>query len=111
MKNYLGRGHNMTVIAPADVLSDGIFFAGGLFGIYEHDAKSGTPVAVVTEGVFGNQPKAAGAAWAVGDIMYWDNTAKNYTKTATNNTRVGVAAQAAASGDVVGAVKLGVRTI
>ena len=65
----------------------------------------------MTRGVYDGVPKAAGAAWAIGDILYWDNTAGNFTKTATNNTRVGSALSVQASGDVVGRVKLGISTI
>lgn len=111
MKNYIGRGDNLTVVAPADVTSDGIFFAGGIIGIYSHDAKSGTNVAIVTEGVFANQPKDTAAAWVFGDQLYWDNTAKKFTKTATNNKLVGVAVAAAAQADTVGTVKLEVSAV
>lgn len=46
-------------------------------------------------------PKAAGAAWAVGDALYWDASAKAFTKTSTANTACGYALAAAASADTV----------
>lgn len=46
-------------------------------------------------------PKAAGAAWSVGDALYWDDTAKNFTKTSSANTLCGYALSAAASADTV----------
>jgi len=30
--------------------------------------------------------KTASQVWAIGDKIYWDNVAKEATKTATNNT-------------------------
>lgn len=46
-------------------------------------------------------PKAAGAAWSIGDSLYWDDTAKNFTKTSASNTLCGYALAPAASADTV----------
>lgn len=46
-------------------------------------------------------PKAAGAAWSVGDALYWDDTAKNFTKTASGNTLCAYALAAALTADTV----------
>jgi predicted RecA/RadA family phage recombinase len=58
------------------------------------------------EGVF-TMVKATGAAWAIGQNLYWD-TANNNWVTAQSATarRAGIAASAQASGDLTGAVKL-----
>lgn len=45
--------------------------------------------------------KASGAAWVPGDALYWDDTAKALTKTATNNTLCGHAIEAAGAADTV----------
>lgn len=45
--------------------------------------------------------KATGAAWAVGDRIYWDDTAKKFTKTSTDNTACGWSLGTALSGDTV----------
>lgn len=42
-----------------------------------------------------------GAAWLVGDQIYWDDAAKKFTKTVGANTLVGYALEAKASGDAV----------
>lgn len=42
-----------------------------------------------------------GAAWAVNDAIYWDNTNSRFTKTSTSNTLCGHALEAKASGDAV----------
>ena len=48
------------------------------------------------------------AVQAAGDRIYWDNTAKNTTKTLTSNTLIGVATEAVAGGatDLIGRVRL-----
>jgi len=58
-------------------------------------------------GVF-DLKKVGSQAWAAGDKIYWDNTAKETTKTATANTLIGVAVEAVANGaaDIVGRVRL-----
>lgn len=58
------------------------------------------------EGIHKSMPKATGQTWAEGAILYWDNTAKNFTTTATANRRAGTAVVAAASGDTTGTVRL-----
>jgi predicted RecA/RadA family phage recombinase len=52
--------------------------------------------------------KVASQAWSAGDKVYWDNTNKEATKTATANTLIGVAIEAVAggAGDVIGRVRL-----
>ena len=51
-------------------------------------------------------PKATGQAWTEGASLYWDNTNKNFTTTATSNYFAGNAGAAAASGDTTGEVIL-----
>jgi len=50
--------------------------------------------------------KETGTAWTVGQIIYWDDSAKKLTHTATSNTRAGICPVAAASGDATGHVDL-----
>jgi predicted RecA/RadA family phage recombinase len=114
MQNYFQRGDNLSVPAPVANVASGQFVLVGasIFGAAVHATVNvGDQLEIVTVGVYQNAPKAAGAAWAIGDILYWDNTAGNFTKTATNNTRVGSALSVQASGDTVGNVKLGVATV
>lgn len=105
MKNFVQPGDLMTVAAPAAVLSGAGVLVGSLFGVAAHDAESGADVTIATTGVF-TLPKATGAAWTVGQRLYWDDTAKNVTGTASTNKLIGVAAAAAASGDAIGTVRL-----
>lgn len=108
----LQHGRTLDAVAPAGgVVSGTPYKLGSLFGIAAETVDAGATFAYERTGVHLNQPKAAGAAWVFGDILYWDDTAKNYTKTATSNMRVGYAGAAAASADTVGVVVLGVDTI
>ena len=53
-----------------------------------------------------NAAKATGAAWAMGEKVYFAAGASNFTTTAGGNTLVGVAWKAADSGDTTGWVRL-----
>jgi predicted RecA/RadA family phage recombinase len=106
MKNFVQQGDNLTLIAPRAVASGAGFLVGSIFAIASADAALNGPVAGVTRGVF-DLPKAAGAV-TQGAKLYWDNTAFNLTTNASGTTLVGVATQAAASGDATARVKLGV---
>lgn len=108
MINYTGHGDILTVAAPYDLASGEFALVGAaIFGSAVKAALSGTPVALVRKGNFTGAPKATGAAWAVGDVLYWDATAKKFTKSSSGNTVVGVALAAALSGDAIGDVNIG----
>ena len=51
-------------------------------------------------------PKAAAQAWVALGPIYWDDTAKNFTTTATSNTLAGRIAADAASADTEGVIDL-----
>lgn len=105
MKNYVQDGDTLTLTAPYAVTSGGGALVGAMFGVAVGDAANGALVALRTTGVF-SLAKTTGAAWTVGQKIYWDNTAKECAGTATGNTLVGVATAAAASGDTTGIVRL-----
>ena len=107
MKNYVQPGNTITLTAPYDVASGDGLLVGSVFGVAAGDAASGATVETALIGVF-DLKKVASQAWAAGDKVYWDNTNKEATKTATGNTAVGVATEAVAggAGDVIGRVRL-----
>ncbi|HWW46551.1 MAG TPA: DUF2190 family protein [Xanthobacteraceae bacterium] len=107
MRNYVQKGDTVTVLAPADTASGAAVLVGAIFGFAVASAKSGEPLELKTVGVFDDAKKAAGAAWSVGDALYWDATEKELTKTATNNKLVGAAFAAAGTAATVGAVRIG----
>ncbi len=105
MKNHVSNGVNLTLPAPANVLSGAGVLIGAIFGVAAETALSGEDVDVVTRGIF-NMPKVSAVAIAIGDKVYWDDTAKLVTKTATANTLIGVAVLAAANPSASVAVRL-----
>lgn len=96
MKNFVQNGVNLTLPAPANVLSGEGVIVGSIFGVAAGGALSGEDVDLVTNGVF-TLPKVSALAIAIGDKIYWDNTAKLVNKTASGNTLIGVAVTAAAN--------------
>jgi len=105
MKNYQQEGDNVTVIAPYALASGAGCLVGAIFGIAVNAAASGAEAQLKREGVF-THAKASAEAWTVGAKVYWDNTNKVLTTTATNNTLVGAACAVAANPSPIGTVLL-----
>lgn len=105
MKNFVQPGDTVTVTAPYDVASGAGCLVGTLFGIAAYSAKTGEEVEIKATGVF-DLPKTSAQAWTVGAAIYWDDTAKNCTTTATNNTLIGKALAVAANPSATGVVRL-----
>ena len=107
MKNYVQPGKTITLVAPYAVSSGDGLLVGAIFGVATASAAIGETVEAALVGIF-DIKKVASQAWAVGDKVYWDNTAKETTKTATSNTLIGVAVEAVANGasDTVGRLRL-----
>ena len=93
MKNYVQTGDNLTLPAPYEVDSGDGALIGSIFGVAAGDADSGDDVDFLTRGVF-ELPKTSALAIAIGDKLYWDDTAKVVNKTNTNPL-IGVAVSAA----------------
>jgi predicted RecA/RadA family phage recombinase len=98
---------NLTLIAPYALLSGQGFLVGSIFGVASNDAAAGAEVVGVTEDVFA-LTKAAGVAFAVGALCYWDNAARAVTNAVGGgaNKLIGAATQAAAGADATVTVKL-----
>lgn len=105
-QNYVAEGEVLDVVLAADVESGAAVKVGSIIGVALVSGLAGATVAVQVVGIFSDLPKATGAAWVVGDTLYWDATASKFTKTSTSNTFAGYAAAAAASGDATGSVLL-----
>jgi predicted RecA/RadA family phage recombinase len=107
MKNYVQHGNTITLTTPYAVASGDGLLVGSIFGVASGTAALGEPVEAALVGVY-ELKKLGSQAWAVGDRIYWDNTARQTTKITTSNTAVVVATEAVAggAGDVVGRVRL-----
>jgi len=105
MKNTLATSDTRDFIAPYDVTSGAAFKVGSYIAVAATTALAGAALAGDIRGAF-TLAKATGAAWTKGDTLYWDDTAKKFTKTASGNTKAGIAFADAASGDAVGGVDL-----
>ena len=107
MKTYVQPGNTITLTAPYAVASGDGLLVGSIFGVASGTAALGETVEAALTGVY-DLKKVASQAWAAGDKVYWDNTAKEATKTTTSNTLIGVAVVAVAggAGDTIGRVRL-----
>ena len=93
MRNKVQKGRVITVTAPYAVSGGMGVLVGALFGIAAGDAANGQPVEIDREGVFDITAVTADTA-TQGAKVYWDNTARRITTTATNNTLVGAVTEA-----------------
>ena len=98
MKNYVQPGENITITATAAATSGQGVLVGNLFGIAAGNAEIGDSLDLVTVGVF-DMSKVSTDALAVGDFVYWDDTAKLATADddTGNNELIGLAVTAAAN--------------
>lgn len=97
MKNFIQCGKTLTLAAPYDRLSGQAALVGFLFGVACTDVLSGAEAEFQTEGVF-DLVKVGSQAWTVGAKIYWDDTNKYLTTTASGNTLVGACVLAVGSG-------------
>jgi len=105
--DYVQPGDSLTFpVAGAALTAGDWLVVGAILGVVKEDAASGAPYTIQVRGVFRNAPKTTGAAWTVGDVLYWETTGPSFTKTASGNTEKGYAAAAAASAAAVGTVLL-----
>jgi predicted RecA/RadA family phage recombinase len=105
MKNFVQPGDNITLDAPADVLSGAGVIIGSLFGVANGDALTGKPVVLSTVGVF-DLPKKTADDLTIGEAVYWDDTNAQVTETTTGNTKIGAAIAAAGAGAITVTVRL-----
>ncbi len=106
MRTFSQVGDSVTVVASRTAAMDTGMLVGQLFGFTKQAATNGTPCEICRTGVFVGVPKASGQVWAQGVLIYWDNTAFNFTTTSAGNRLVGVTAVSALSGDTIGSVIL-----
>lgn len=110
MKNFVQEGNVLNFTAPSGGVTSGLGYKiGDTFGVAQFTAAENVVATFVVSGVV-SLPKAATITPAQGVKLYWDNTAKNVTTTATANTLIGVHASPVAAGasDATIPVRLGI---
>jgi predicted RecA/RadA family phage recombinase len=105
--NFIQEGKNLDYTpSGADVKSGDFILLGAIGGVAKTDIADGKTGAVHITGVY-SVAKASGAV-TQGAKLYWKAADSNLTTTASGNTIVGVAAEAAASGDATVKILLNV---
>lgn len=104
-RNFIQPGRNLTIPAPAAVASGGVVIAGDIRGVALEDAVAGAPVDVCLVGCW-ELPKVAANAFALGAKVYWSTADSLATTTATGNTQLGFAIEAAPAASAVVKVRL-----
>ena len=84
MKNFIGVGNRVTLVAAAITTSGQAVLLGSLFGIAESAAAIGDPLILVMNGIY-DLPKTASQAWTVGQLIYWDVTTSRVTNVVADN--------------------------
>lgn len=109
MKNYVQDGIALDLIAPSGGVVSGLAYKiGSIIALAAVDAAEGETFAGYVEGVYDvvAATHATDQAWTEGLLIYWDDTAKAFTITATSNTKAGVAVAAKASTAAEGRLRL-----
>lgn len=105
MKNYVQPGNTVTLTAPYDVASGAGLLVGSLFGVASAAALSGAAVEAAIVGVF-DLNKLGTDTIDPGQKVYWDNTNKRVTETASGNSLIGAALATAGNGATTVRVRL-----
>ena len=105
MKNDIKLGNVLTLTAPYDRLSGEGALVGSIFGVATMDVLSGAASEFCVTGCY-QLKKTSALAFAVGELAYWDNTAKEVNKTSSGNKLIGVAITAAANPSATVGVRL-----
>ena len=107
-RTYIAAGDVLTLTAPTGgVVAGTAYLIGGMVVVAQSTVAQTLPFDGYVTGVH-SMTKVGSQAWAEGALVYWDNSAKNFTTTATSNYRAGTAVVATGSGagETVGVVRL-----
>ena len=96
-QNYIVEGDVIPVVLGATTASGAGILVGSIVGVALGAGVSGDTVQVAVEGVFAVKKKTTDVI-TQGAKLYWDNTNKELTTTATSNTLAGFAYSAAGNG-------------
>tara|TARA_R110002124_G_scaffold173690_4_gene341334 strand:- start:24953 stop:25414 length:462 start_codon:yes stop_codon:yes gene_type:complete len=97
MKNFIQPGETLDLLAPSGGVTSGLgYLIGALFVVAAVTAAEGETFAGARTGVFDLDATthASTQAFAAGDPVYWNDTTKKVTATATGNQIIGFAVEA-----------------
>jgi predicted RecA/RadA family phage recombinase len=100
MRNYVQPGDSLALAIPyaGGVTSGQGVLVGALFGVAAVDGVQNAVIECQTKGVF-DIAKEPALAITAGARLFWDNTNRRLTTTATGNFQVGLATVAALAAD------------
>lgn len=100
MKNFVQPGDSLAMAVPyaGGVIAGQGMLVGALFGVAAVDGAQNAVIEGATDGVF-DLTKEPALAITAGARVFWDNTNRRITTTATSNYHVGLATAAALAAD------------
>ena len=107
MRNFVQPGNSLAIAVPyagGVTVGQGVL-VGALFGIAAVDGIQNVTIEIATQGVF-DVTKQPSLAITAGARVFWDDTNRRITTTATGNFQVGIATQAALAADSIARVWL-----
>jgi predicted RecA/RadA family phage recombinase len=105
MNTQINRGKEVEVVTPAGgYISGQPVLVGSLVGIAANTYAAGDTAVIWLVG--SHTVAKAAEVWTAGAKLYWDDTNKVFTVTATNNTFAGYAYAAATNGAATGIILL-----
>lgn len=107
MKGFIQDGDTVELTAPYDVAAGAGVKVGSIFGIAVAAALSGQPVQVRRKGVFEGVAKTSANTFSIGAPLYWNDSTKAITTTASTNLQVGAAMAVGANGETTCSILLG----
>jgi predicted RecA/RadA family phage recombinase len=100
MRNFIQPGNSLAIAVPyaSGVTAGQGVLVGALFGVAATDGAQNATIEAQTQGVF-DITKQPSLAITAGARVFWDDTNRRITTTATGNFQVGIATQAALAAD------------
>lgn len=106
MKNLVQEGDVLTLAAPYDVAAGAGLKVGAIVGVASTAALSGANVEVALEGVYSGIAALSTDTGTPGTMMYWDDTNKRLTTTASTHAKAGVLTVAKTNGETTATIRL-----
>ena len=98
-------GKRIDIVQSANIESGDIVLIGELIGVQTNQIQKDEKGSVAVSGVFQVVKKSADT-FTAGQKVYWDNTLKQATSTASGNTLMGITVAQAGASDIIVFVKI-----